>query len=1372
MAKVIAIGEPVTESERRLIAHLRDQLPDSYLVVHNFEIGRDGEVFEVDLALVAPHAVYLVDAKGTRGATLVAEGRWHPEHHGAFLSPLAKLRGHAKAVKSFLVDAHRGRRELEKVYVEAAVVLTAPGATLNDPTGRDGPWVTPIAGAKGFFSDAARVPERFVRNLGASQEAILTALRGRPKPRRGPLRFQDWEVTERLGATDRYAEYAAFNALVGPQSAATLRVYTTDPYADEEARKAHARRITTAYRALVAMPAHGGVPGVRGFFAHDLHQFVLVTERVAGQSLRAHIELPARALTHAQKLRVARELLGALAHLTRHKVVHRNLTPSTLLVGSDGALRVTDFEFARSGDDRAHTIAGEIVDDLDVRYQAPEMFEDPGAASAASDVFAAGAVLYELFTGRRAFGKAEEIFDRAGAFPAPPSTLRPELPAGFDAWLQPLCAFAAADRPTAEAALAGLDALTADVAPPPPPSPPALTTEALQRLTPGTALTHKYVVDRPLGAGRFGVVYAVVDTWADVKFAMKILVRAGALQRERMLAEYRALRALPAHPRIVRLVEADMLPGDGGVPYLLFEYVEGQGLDDMLGQAKRGAERPPDPAGPRRLSPDDALLLARQCLEGLVHLHAHGVWHQDIKPANLMWTQAGVKLIDFNVSANARDRERLGGGTERYVPPDFDWDVTPTDAERVDRDLYALGITVYEALAGPAFPSAGRPPPRTEAADPRKVQGVRDDLAPEFVMALLRAIAPTRPERFHTAAEMLATFAAVPSALRPPAAPPAPPPSVGAPRRRAPAAAPNTNPTVRRLLTVYSQSRSTNAGTRGLDAIAEQTWVATALERTLLPEVALGRHRLVVITGNAGDGKTAFVQRLESMADGGRVERPHPNQGHFTIKGRPFVTNHDGSQDEGPRTNDAVLQDFFGPFRGDAAAGWPAEETRLIAINEGRLVDFFEAHEAAWPRLAATLRRLGGAGGAAEGVAVVNLNLRSVVAEDEPGTSILALTLARLTEAEHWAPCQRCDLRDRCYVHHNALTFRDATAGPRVLERLATLYAVVHLRGRLHVTLRDLRSALAFMLVGTRDCDEVHALYESGDRFAIAQGFYFNSWMGGDGPQRDRLLTELRAVDVADADDPRLDRALDFVSPSDDHRLLRFEGRATYDREVLRRLHAELPRDVSEGPHERRAEAHRWFVGMARRRVYFEGRDPEAWRGMIPYRAAPRLLEIIRGSEAPEALRDELLDAINRAEGLSRPERIGPHVALEVRRVPNGTIRSYRLFARARFSLAIRDPAAGNAWVEHAPTGLVLRHEGGAELAVTLDVFEMLQRLREGYRPSVEELQGRWLSLAVFKNVLGASPYQEVLLTTTGDVFYSVARRDDGRLELSRVAGG
>ena len=112
------------------------------------------------------------------------------------------------------------------------------------------------------------------------------------------------------------------------------------------------------------------------------------------------------------------------------------------------------------------------------------------------------------------------------------------------------------------------------------------------------------------------------------------------------------------------------------------------------------------------------------------------------------------------------------------------------------------------------------------------------------------------------------------------------------------------------------------------------------------------------------------------------------------------------------------------------------------------------------------------------------------------------------------------------------------------------------------------------------------------------------------------------------------------------------------------------------------------------------------------------------------------------------------------------------MFRVEGFGLQVQDFAAKARFVEHLPTGLLLKFQGqgaGAitsELIINLDVFEMLVRLNDGYRPSVEEMQGFYLCLGVFKNSLNAQPYREILLTTTGQDFYRLARLDDGRVEI------
>jgi serine/threonine protein kinase len=176
------------------------------------------------------------------------------------------------------------------------------------------------------------------------------------------------------------------------------------------------------------MPGHPSLVGVRDFFPSEAEdKYFLVTEDIPGQALRVHIEKPTLALTFDQKIRISADLLRALEHLQAHKVVHRNISPSNILVGSDGRIRLTGFDFARPGIDHSRTIAHEIVDDLEPKYMAPEIHGEPGAASPFSDIFSVGLVLYELFVGEPPFKTTTELFEQKAVFAVKPSEMRPEL---------------------------------------------------------------------------------------------------------------------------------------------------------------------------------------------------------------------------------------------------------------------------------------------------------------------------------------------------------------------------------------------------------------------------------------------------------------------------------------------------------------------------------------------------------------------------------------------------------------------------------------------------------------------------------------------------------------------------------------------------------------------------------------------------------------------------------------------------------------------------------------------------------------------------------------------------------------------------------
>ncbi len=112
MAKVVSVGEPVNESERLAIDFLRDHLPKRWRIFHNFMIQRDGTLFEVDIAILAPNVVYLVDIKGTRNAKKST-------------AALRKLCQHARAIIKNLIDSNPDIPAVRRLRVYAVVLLTA-----------------------------------------------------------------------------------------------------------------------------------------------------------------------------------------------------------------------------------------------------------------------------------------------------------------------------------------------------------------------------------------------------------------------------------------------------------------------------------------------------------------------------------------------------------------------------------------------------------------------------------------------------------------------------------------------------------------------------------------------------------------------------------------------------------------------------------------------------------------------------------------------------------------------------------------------------------------------------------------------------------------------------------------------------------------------------------------------------------------------------------------------------------------------------------------------------------------------------------------------------------------------------------------------
>jgi serine/threonine-protein kinase len=297
-----------------------------------------------------------------------------------------------------------------------------------------------------------------------------------------------------------------------------------------------------------------------------------------------------------------------------------------------------------------------------------------------------------------------------------------------------------------------------------------------------------YVVEKPLGAGGMGEVFAAFDSRLERRVAIKLIAgaRSGdAAARTRMLREARAASALK-HPGIVTVHEIGEAEGR---TYIAMELVEGETFAELV--ARRG----PLPAA-------EAVALVAKVAGAVDAAHQAGILHRDIKSANLMVDARGeVKVLDFGLSkrvgappptpvpgaAPAADDAADAGidpaaatvvpagaptpalgsdapitaygarmGTPGYAAPEL---LDGQDADRTS-DVYSLAVVLYELVCGRRpFDAADWHDLRRdmrERAFPPPSQAGPAGVPPRLDPVIHRALAPRRSERFAGAGELVA----------------------------------------------------------------------------------------------------------------------------------------------------------------------------------------------------------------------------------------------------------------------------------------------------------------------------------------------------------------------------------------------------------------------------------------------------------------------------------------------------------------------------------------------------------------------------------------------------------------------------------------
>lgn len=782
------------------------------------------------------------------------------------------------------------------------------------------------------------------------------------------------------------------------------------------------------------------------------------------------------------------------------KIVHRNISPQSVLVGSRNEPIFVNFSLSRL----PNTQTLGAIEPTNSEYDPPEVRTGGlAAASQFSDIYSLCSTLMTLFsTGGDAVVETVRNTLLLGCNEAPSSRIS----------LKDL-----------ESVLRGC--LIQNIAPELPFAPPSegeippADYWSEGQLLPFQDKTFR-IISR-LGAGGVGRTFKVeqVDQVSGENFGTFVAkVMKSAESGRAALQAYQRVRSHTTAPGLSVVFETARNWQQDRIVALL-KWVEGDSLDGLAGVLSIAAEE----AG------DDSVeyLLIRWCTEvcrSLAALHTQGLVHGDVSPRNLICDRGGLTLTDYDL-VTAVGRTAWGTGATAYCSPQAQRR-EPLDSSD---DFFALAASLfYVAFNHPAFHSPHGAMDKGNGLDWRA--GERESL-PKLSTFLDQATHPERAKRFknsQTAISVLTTLSDVPIT---------PVESVIEPEvvQRSPQQVEWLNS----LLRIYPGSPHGNIETRGLDSdFALATYVETPLEQALFDAVRNRTTRLVLLCGNAGDGKTALLQHLAAKFGITRHQSANRIWEATTADGLKLRANLDGSASWQGRSANELLDEFLQPF----LEGVPqADIAHFLAINDGRLYEWLENRErASGPSvfskaLRAFLSHDDEDGDALAHVQFISLNHRALVGGRTPSGQWSDDFLDRLIHrllggdkaSQTWAPCLKCEAWDRCTAGPNAHRLLavagtpEGDLGKRLRLHLSEALQAVHQRGQIHITTRELRGVLSYVLFGVNSCAELH------NDPGLRPGRLWDMLFSPDSLHRQgELLRELAALDPALESHPHLDRWL------------------------------------------------------------------------------------------------------------------------------------------------------------------------------------------------------------------------------------------------------
>jgi serine/threonine protein kinase len=1316
---LFSCGPAANDSELLAFKHLQmrlESLPGDgeWIILTNlaFSVTHHLQSDEIDIVAIGPPGVRVIEVKHWTS-------QWADSHPDLVVHEAEKVTEKARKVGTTL------RRSLPDLpRVDGCILLTPESSKLKRLSGRE------VRGVS-FYSlsewkaamraeEVGQLTAQQIRGLGRGLEpksavAVDGSLR----------RFAGYTNLELTTPKDERFHRVYKGVHSTRQDKVILHLYDLS-VRDEANAEAKARR---EYEALQRLQLHPWAPRLLDSFQDapgypgEMFFFTLVDPAAPS------IEDRRRDCSWSpiDRTAFARSAVAALQDLhnagSGDPMVHRNLTTRTILVRHDNSPILTGFDRTKIPSD-VTVASAQPPSGVQESAISPEVrTQGLSAADHRSDTYSLCACLSTLFAG------TEDRVSHAA---------RLALNTGL------------AEDPQARASLrsvdAGLSQILGESVPPPPPPPARFWTEdQVIRFR-----DRDYQIISRLGSGGIGTTFKVVELDRSTKEELGTYVAKVGHHVEtgqRVLHAYSLVRPhLGRHPGLSAIFEIAREWQDNSFTALM-TWIEGAPLRDFIDVF-------PLLADDQQECSAEALAIRwlRVMCDALGVLHRNGLVHGDISPRNMIVSGTDLVLTDYDFVGKMGE-PAFGPATVLYCSPAYQQQ-RPLAASD---DIYALAASFFHVLFDrEPFQYGG------VYAKERGLnwEGLDCDSSPTVAAFLSRATSPDSAERFASVTDARA-FLDVSIAARTPGGPPVLPlpteTETGQVTSIPPQESALSEQRVDWLLSVLKSypgsPRWGNQETRGLDTrFAADTYVETRLEQTLYDDIIERKVRLVILCGNAGDGKTALLQHLAARLGFGQHRSSERILEGKMADGLLVRMNLDGSAAWQGRSADELLGGFLSPFQ----QGPPQEDIiHVLAINDGRLLEWIDnsPETPLSEQLYHAVQEESEA--SASYIRFINLNQRSLVGnlcidQKRVDTEFLDRLVDQLyggdRAASIWARCTSCRAQDHCDVFRATSLFGPPQipyAAPkesraRARNRLYESLQAVHLRGETHVTVRELRAALVYILFGVHFCSDYH---EGAIGDAVP---YWDRAFSPISPDRQgEVLREIARFDPALEAHPQLDRYL-LSAPSGDATKTapHYEGMSI--EAARRRAYFEWsPKQIEEVALKREA------LGLAR------GQNLKLFLDLAFDRYDENKELCARLCRGISRLEDLPLRALDRPGVV--PLRITPRTPTETTFWVEKPLSAFRLQADV--------PKTSTIDRLHRQASLTYRYRNGDEeqLRLGAELFHLLLELSDGYQLGDVSTDDTFAHLSIFVQRLIREDERELLAWNPmrDDVLYKVATRMD-----------